>query len=283
MANLEDARRRSTKRASTPAMSLRLNRFQIWLEPKLPGLIAIILLFLWEILARAGVISQLFFPPPSRIVRTLYDLLISGKLMLHLVATLERLGPGVLVGGVAGLILGLIMGWSSRIRTVLDPIIAAIHPIPKLAIFPLIMIIFGIGEISKVIAIAIACFFPMLINSMAGVRQLSPVFFEVSRNYGASPWKTFTRIIIPGSLPMVLTGARLAINMAMVISISVELLAAKEGLGVIIWFSWQTMRIEDLYASLIVIAALGISLNLLLQHLSHRLVPWYSDQSSKSA
>jgi NitT/TauT family transport system permease protein len=263
-------------------MSLRLDRFRLWLEPKLPALMVVIWLLLWEILARAGVISQLFFPPPSYIVRTLYDLLISGKLLLHLVATLKRLGLGVLVGGVMGLILGLVMGWSSRIRTVLDPIIAAIHPIPKLAIFPLIMIIFGIGEISKVIAIAIACFFPMLINSMAGVRQLSPVFFEVSRNYGASRWKTFTRIVMPGSLPMVLTGARLAINMAMVISISVELLAAKEGLGVIIWFSWQTMRIEDLYASLIVIAALGIGLNLLLQHLTRIMVPWYSDQSSKS-
>ncbi len=205
----------------------------------------------------------------------------NGKLVIHLAATMQRLFLGVLLGGLSGLVLGLGMGWSVRLRAIVDPIIAAVHPIPKLAIFPLIMILFGIGEASKVVAIAIACFFPMLINSMAGVRQLNPVFFEVSRNYGASAWKTFTRIVVPGSLPMVLTGVRLAINMAMVISIAVELLAAKEGLGVIIWFSWQTMRIEDLYASLIVIALLGIGLNLILQLSFRQLVPWYIDQSNK--
>jgi ABC-type nitrate/sulfonate/bicarbonate transport system permease component len=243
---------------------------------------AVLWLILWEIFARTGVISRLFFPPPTSIIHTLIKMLMSGKLIIHLAATIERLSLGVLLGGFSGLILGLAMGWSARLRTLVDPVIAAIHPIPKLAIFPLIMIIFGIGELSKIVAIAIACFFPMLINSMAGVRQLNPVFFEVSRNYGASAWKTFTRIVIPGSLPMVLTGARLAINMAMVITISVELLAAREGLGVIIWFSWQTMRIEDLYASLIVIAALGIGLNLLLQYLSHKLVPWYSEKTGKN-
>jgi ABC-type nitrate/sulfonate/bicarbonate transport system permease component len=279
MANLEDAGRRSTERAAPAA----LNRKKGWIwqrfEPWLPGLFTILCFILWEIFARTGIISRLFFPPPTSIIHTLVKMLMSGKLIVHLAATLQRLSLGGLLGGLSGLILGLIMGWSTRIRNMLDPIIAAIHPIPKLAIFPLIMILFGIGELSKVVAIAIACFFPMLINSMAGVRQLSPVFFEVSRNYGASAWKTFTRIVMPGSLPMILTGARLAINMAMVISISVELLAAKEGLGVIIWFSWQTMRIEDLYASLIVIAALGIGLNLILQYLSHQLVPWYSEKS----
>ena len=170
------------------------------------------------------------------------------------------------------------MGWSPRLRQIIDPLIAAIHPIPKIAIFPLIMIIFGIGEASKIVAISIAAFFPMLLNCMSGVRQLNPVYFEVTQNYRASPWKTFSRVIVPGSLPLILTGTRLAINMAMVIAIAVELLAAKEGLGVIIWFSWQTLRIEELYASLVVIAVLGISINLFLQYLSKRLTPWYNDQ-----
>ena len=143
------------------------------------------------------------------------------------------------------------------------------------------MIIFGIGEASKIVAISIAAFFPMLINCMSGVRQLNPVYFEVTQNYRASSWKTFSRVVFPGSLPLILTGTRLAINMAMVISIAVELLAAKEGLGVIIWFSWQTLRIEELYASLVVIALLGISINLFLQYLSKRLTPWYIDQSER--
>jgi len=260
-------------------MNSKSHRSWSQLEPWYPVIMVIGFLFLWEVLSRAGLISNLFFPPPSTIIQTLFQMIGEGEIWIHLLATLQRLVLGVLLGGLSGLLLGLAMGWSSRLRTVVDPIIAAIHPIPKLAIFPLIMILFGIGEASKVVAIAIACFFPMLINSMAGVRSLNPVYFEVSRNYGANKWKTFTRIVFPGSLPMILTGARLAVNMAMVIAIAVELLAAQEGLGVIIWFSWQTMRIEDLYASLIVIAALGIGLTFLLQYLSRRLVPWYSDHT----
>jgi len=281
MANLENARGRSTERAAHP--SLKTKTYQMWvrLELWLPILLVFTGLVLWEILARADLVSPLFFPAPSNILRNLIKMLSNGKLIIHCSATLKRLTLGVILGGFPGLILGLAMGWSPRLRTAVDPIIAAIHPIPKLAIFPLIMIVFGIGEASRVIAIAISSFFPMLINSMAGVRQLSPVYFEVSQNYGASPWKTFTRIVLPGSLPLVLAGARLSVNMAMVISIGVELIAAEEGLGEIIWFSWQTMRIVDLYASLVVIGILGVGINFLLQHFSHRLVPWYSDQPEK--
>lgn len=251
------------------------------LEPWLPVLLVLVGLILWELFSRAGKISLLFFPPPSLILSTLWQMIVSGKLWPHLLATLERLVLGFTIGGLAGLILGLGMGWSVRIRAIADPFIAALHPIPKIAIFPLIMIIFGIGEASKVVAIAIAAFFPMLINSMAGVRQLSPVYFEVTKNYGASRRKIFSRVIVPGSLPLILTGVRLAINMAMVIAIAVELLAAKEGLGVIIWFSWQTLRIEDLYASLIVIGTLGFSINWLLQRFTRRLAPWYHDQTDR--
>jgi NitT/TauT family transport system permease protein len=148
-------------------------------------------------------------------------MIVQGTIFPHIKATVSRLVLGFLIGGSAGLFLGLSMGWSQRLRTIVDPMIAAIHPIPKIAIFPLIMIIFGIGEASKVAAIAIAAFFPMLINSMAGVRQLNPVYFEVTHNYGASAWKTFSRVVFPGSLPSILAGLRLALNTSMVIAIAV--------------------------------------------------------------
>jgi len=109
---------------------------------------------------------------------------------------------------------------------------------------------------------------------MSGVRQINPVYFEVARNYHANKLKTFTRVVVPGSLPSILSGMRLAINTGLVISIAVELLSAKEGLGVIIWFSWQTLRIEELYASLIVIAVLGMGINGFIQLLAKRVTPW---------
>jgi len=244
----------------------------------IPILIVLAAIGGWEWLARSGRISPLFFPPPTQILRSLYALTANGELPSHLAATLSRLMLGLILGCLPGLILGLVMGWSPRTRVMIDPIIASLHPIPKIAIFPLILVIFGLGERSKVVTIAIGAFFPMLINSMAGVRQINPVYFEVARNYGATLRKTFSRVVFPGSLPMTLTGIRLALNVALVITIAVELLAAQQGLGVLIWFSWQTLRIEELYASLIVISALGIGSNIAIQHLTSRLAPWYSEQ-----
>ena len=281
MANLEHVGSRSAARAGNT--SLTTNNHSWWrrLESWLPAIIIGLGLVIWEWSSKTGRLSALFFPAPSTILSSLVQMILNGKLAVHLAATMERLAIGFFFGGLAGLLLGLAMGWSPRLRQIIDPLIAAIHPIPKIAIFPLIMIIFGIGETSKIVAISIAAFFPMLLNCMAGVRQLNPVYFEVTQNYRASAWKTFSRVIVPGSLPLILTGTRLAINMTMVIAIAVELLAAKEGLGVIIWFSWQTLRIEELYASLVVIAVLGIGINLLLQYLSKRLTPWYNDPSDR--
>jgi NitT/TauT family transport system permease protein len=166
------------------------------------------------------------------------------------------------------------MGWSQRLRIVIDPFIAAAHPVPKIALLPIIMIIFGIGESSKVVVVGVAAFFPMVINAMAGVRQISPIHFEVAENYGANPVKTFTRVVVPGSLPLVLTGARLALNTALLLTIAVELVAAQKGLGVMVWFAWQTLRTEELYASVAATATMGVSFNLLLQRLAAHLVPW---------
>jgi NitT/TauT family transport system permease protein len=244
------------------------------LERWLPAAVVAVILAIWEWRGRAGGLSALFFPPPSTIILTLGRLLTSGELATHLSATLSRLFVGFALGGLPALILGLVMGWSRRLRLVLDPFIAAAHPIPKIAVLPLIMIIFGIGESSKIVVVAVAVFFPMLINTMAGVRQISPIYFEVAENYGAGLFKVFTRVVVPGGLPLVLTGARLALNTALVLTIAVELVAAQEGLGEMIWFAWQTLRTEELYASLIVISALGISFNLILQRLTARLVPW---------
>jgi NitT/TauT family transport system permease protein len=195
-------------------------------------------------------------------------------LAIHLRATLSRLFLGFALGGFPGLILGLAMGWSHRLRRIIDPLIAALHPIPKIAVLPLIMVVFGIGESSKIVSVGIAVFFPVLINAMAGVRQISPIYFEVAKNYGASLFRVLTRVVGPGSLPLVLTGMRLGLNTALVLTIAVEVVSAQVGLGEMIWFAWETLRTEELYATLIVTAGLGIGFNVVLQHLTARLVPW---------
>ena len=241
----------------------------------LPVLTIVAIFVVWELLSRADLISRIFLPAPSRIFKFLNESLRDGELVDAFKATLGRIIAGFLLGAIPGLMLGWAMGWSARLRKLMDPIVAAIHPIPKIAIFPLIMYVFGIGETSKVVAIAVSAFFPMLINTIAGVRQINPVYIEVARNYGANRWQTIQSVILPGSLPMVLAGIRIAVNTSLVIAIAVELLAARKGLGVMIWFAWQTLRIQELYAALFIIALMGIGFNIILEWASRRVAPWH--------
>jgi NitT/TauT family transport system permease protein len=232
------------------------------------------LLALWELGARAGVVDELFFPAPSAIGAEIAALAADGTFPRHFGATIARTLLGGLLGATPALFAGLAMGWSSRLRAALDPIVAALHPLPKIAVLPLLMVVFGIGESSKVAAIALGAFFPMLINAASGVRQISPLHFDVVRSYGGSPRQVFRRVVLPGALPSVLTGLRLSLNVALLITIAVELVASPTGLGRVIWLAWETLRIERLYATLAVLSALGMAINFGLGRLARRLAPW---------
>jgi ABC-type nitrate/sulfonate/bicarbonate transport system permease component len=256
------------KNGSSPSRMVDLSR---WFAP----VFTMLFLLVWQIASDRKLISDLFFPAPLFILKTLWRMTISGEMFENLGASVGRLSLGVLAGLIPGVILGLAMGWSRKIRIALDPFIAILNPIPKLAIFPLIMIVLGLGESSKIFVVALSTFFPMLINSVAGVRQLNPVYFEVAKNYGANRFKTFTRVVFPGSLPLILAGFRISFSLALVMTIAVELLTANKGLGVLIWFSWQTLRTEELYATLVVISILGYLINYLLIKISYWLTPWY--------
>lgn len=239
------------------------------------------LLVIWEVMARAGLLPGVLFSSPTTVVATLFDSLRSGEMFGHMTATLARMIPGLLLGAIPGLLLGLAMGSSSRLRRALDPLLMMIHPIPKIAILPLLMIFLGIGEASRIAVAAVAAFFPMLINTMAGVRQIDPVYFEVAENYGASRMKLLTRVVLPGSLPMALSGLRLAANVTLLVTISAEIVMANEGLGSLVWLAWETLRVELLYATLIVVSLLGIGLSMGLRWLHRRLAPWQHAQEAR--
>ncbi len=174
--------------------------------------------------------------------------------------------------------LGLLMGWSKRLRRVFDPIVAASHPLPKIAVLPLLLIILGIGESAKITAIALAAFFPMLINAMAGVQEIHPAHFELARGYGANRLQIFLRVVLPASLPMVMAGVRLAMNVAWLVTIAVEIVAASSGLGSMIWMARETMHTEEIYAALVVISLIGVCANWVLRELTLRLIPWQREK-----
>ena len=276
MAYLEDAGTRSPQETFDADVGAKADPFvrERWLAVALMAAA----LGGWEWASRTGVISRLFFPPPSEVLVTLGRSIRTGELPQHLGATLSRVALGIGSGGVAGYLLGLVLGESARLRAFVDPVIATLHPIPKLAVLPFIMMVFGVGEMSKIVVIGVAVFFPMLLTTMAGVRQIQTAYFDVAATYGATWYQTFAHVVLPGSLPFAMTGLRLSFNIGLVISLAIEIATARVGLGRLIWYAWETMRIEQLYAALAVIAALGVSFNLFLTWLSTRLVPWHVER-----
>jgi ABC-type nitrate/sulfonate/bicarbonate transport system permease component len=229
----------------------------------------------WELVSHLGWISPLIFPPPSKIFSYTLTSISNGEIFSALAITLMRLLAGFVAGFVPGILLGWAMTYSARLRYFIEPLVAALYPIPKLAIFPFIMFLFGIGEISKTIVVAMTVFFPILINTLAGVNQINPVYLQTAQNYGAGKLKTFATVIFPGSLPWVLAGARIAVNTGFTVLIAVELLNANSGLGVLIWFGWETLNTLKLYTALITIALLGIIINLIFNYLFSKYLPWH--------
>ncbi len=235
-----------------------------------------VLLALWELWARAAASASILFPAPSVVGAVILRQGRNGELFRTTGATLLRLASGFVLGGVPALLLGLAMGFSPRVRAAVDPLVAAAHAIPKIAVLPILMILLGLGEAPKIAVVAAAAFFPLLISTMAGVRQISPLHFEVAHAYGASAPRVFWRVLVPGSLPQILSGVRLAFNAALLITVALEIVAARNGLGATIWLAWQTMRVEELYASLAVTSLLGVGFNGVLALVGRRLVPWHA-------
>jgi ABC-type nitrate/sulfonate/bicarbonate transport system permease component len=235
--------------------------------------IAIVLLAAWELSARNEWIESLVFPPPTRILAN-FAILWRNDLLHNVSLTLARFLGGIVAGAIPGIILGLCIGWSHRLRRIVDPFIAAIHPIPKIVLFPLFIVIFGINEWAKIAAVALTVFFPSLINAAAGAREISPLYFEVVRSYGGGRAALFRHVVLPGSLPMILSGIRIAANLGLLVTIAIEFTVTSAGIGSIIWMALQTMRIEDLYAGVLTIAIIGITINAFIQWLLRRVTPW---------
>jgi NitT/TauT family transport system permease protein len=230
-------------------------------------------LALWEVGARSGWVPALLYPPPSSIARALAALADSGALARHLGASALRILAGALVGGGGALLLGLALGLSRRLRLAVDPMVAAAHPVPRLALLPLIFVVFGLGEAARIVVVAISCFFPMLITVSAGVRQIEPLHLEVARNFGARWPQVLWHVVLPGSFPAIAAGTRLALISALRTTLGIELLASPSGLGHLLWFSFESFNIPQLYASLLIVVAVGFAMSWTLQRWVARYPP----------
>ncbi|MFL6799284.1 MAG: ABC transporter permease [Xanthobacteraceae bacterium] len=235
------------------------------------------LLTLWELCARFGLIDTRFFPAPSSVVATMVEMLRTGELITHTSISMQRLAYGVVLGGVPALVLGIAMGLNRPIRAVLDPLIAATYPVPKSAILPLALLIFGLGEASKIFMVAIGVFFPVVINATTGVLEINKIYLDVGKSFKANRWNTFWTIALPGALPVIMTGFKLGIGIGLVLIAVAEMVGAKSGLGYLIWSAWSTFAVEQMYVGLFVIALIGFLLTLLLNELERIIIPWKSE------
>lgn len=255
------------ERLVAPARRERVFRFVSYFSP-------ILILVFWEIASQSGLVDRRFIPPPTAIVDTAWKMIASGEIFVHVWATFQRVVVGYVMGGIPGLLVGLALGMSTRLNRVLGPIFSALYPVPKIAILPLILLFFGIGELSKYVVVAIGVFFLMFYNTLGGVRQTPQIYLDVARNAGASRFQTFARIAIPAALPSIFTGLKLSAGTAYIVIAATEFLGSRSGVGFFIWASWQVFAVARMFVGIVTISLMGYLTLLSLDLIERRLVPW---------
>ena len=234
----------------------------------------LLLLAAWEIAARTHAIDTRFFSSPTRIFAQFWFMLSDGELLHHTLATVTRVLVGFLIGTTVGIVLGLAIGLIPTVSAALKPLVDATFPIPKVGLLPLVIILFGIGEASKYAIIAISVVYLIIINTAAGVGQIERIYLDVGRNYHAGRLMMFTDVALPGALPSIVTGMKVGMGVSLIVIVTAESLAAKSGIGYLIWTSWQVFEVEKMYVGLLVTAILGFASSMLLDWMEWRLIPW---------
>jgi NitT/TauT family transport system permease protein len=231
-------------------------------------------LVIWEGAVRVTDVNQLLVPAPASVLRTMFDLTIDGRLPWAIAVSLNRVLQGFIYGSLIGIALGLLVGWFRAVEDTVDPLVAAIYPIPKSAVFPLFILWFGLGETSKVMTIMIGVLFLVLINTVTGVKAIDPVLLKAARDLGANQRQIFTKVVIPGALPNIFTGLRLGAGMALILVFITEIEATKAGLGFLLWESYQLLLVKQVFGCTIAFGILGILSSWTLQWLERLLCPW---------
>jgi NitT/TauT family transport system permease protein len=235
----------------------------------LVGLVA-----LWQIGASAGVIPTLFLPAPVSIGVALWHLTISGELWKHLSASLARLAIGWVVGTVFGVSMGLAVGLWSALRSPGMAVVAALFPIPKIALVPLFIIWFGIGEGSKIVTLAFGVFFPTVIATAGGVDNVSRSLIRMGQGFGLSTASIVRKIVLPGALPAILSGFRVTTSIAIVLLVAAEMIGAEQGIGAFVLAAGNLYDVDNLLAGIVVLSVMGLVVAWLIGLAERALLAW---------
>ena len=244
-------------------------------EPVILGTLSVVfVLTVWQLVANARIMPVLFLPGPTDVAQAFVKLFQTDEIWLDLATSGQELAIGYGMAIVLGLAIGLGMGWYTRFQYAMDPLVNFFYSTPRIVLIPLFIIWFGIDMQSKIAVIFLGALFPIIINTMAGVRNTEAALLRVARSFGASDTLIFRRVVLPGSVPFVLTGLRLGIGHALTGVVVGELIAARHGVGQLIAIAGQTFQTPKMLAGVILIAGTGMLLTTILQRIENRFQSW---------
>ncbi|GGE03359.1 ABC transporter permease [Aureimonas endophytica] len=250
----------------------RLRRAAAGIGLGLPALLAFALL--WEAAPRLGWINALFFPPLSRVLSALWDMIASGTMAEHIGISLQRAALGFLLAIVVAVPLGLIMGRYTLFERMSDFLVQTLRNTSQFALMPVFILVLGIGEASKIAITFYAAVFFLLVNTIVGVKSVDPLLLKAARSMGTSDWDLFKKVILPSAVPSIVAGARLGVKTSLFSVIAAEMLAAQSGIGFLIQHSSLMLETDRMYAGILTLTITGLVLNYLLVALEARATRW---------
>lgn len=235
-----------------------------------------ILVFLaaWEIASRTGAIDTIFIPPFTKVAASFYDLIVSGELPYHAFISLKRALSGFLLGILVAVPMGLLIGRIKIVEAFMDPVVQTFRQTSTLALMPVFLLLFGLGESTKIIMIFWGVQWPILLNTISGTKNIDPLLIKAARSMGTSPLGIFARVILPGTLPSIFTGIRLGGTSAILLLIAAEMVGASAGLGFLVFDLQIRYAIPKMFAVVISFSLLGLILNYVLVYLEGRFTRW---------
>src|SRR4051812_9050185 len=233
-------------------------------------------LVLWELAGAFGWVDTVSVPRISTIVASWWQALVSGSLPAQLGPSLRRIGVGLGLAAAIGVPLGLLMGVSRLAYRLLEPITELIRPIPSSAYIPVAILFLGLGDQMKVFVITLACLFPILLNTYSGVRAVDPVLIDTGRTFGAPRVAILRKIVLPAALPNILTGLRISLGIALIVSVVAEMISGNSGIGYFIMDKQRTFRVPDVFAGIFTLGVVGYLLNAGFLHVERYLLRWRS-------
>jgi NitT/TauT family transport system permease protein len=254
-----------------------MSRKKLSLGQKLLPLLSIVAFLLaWEAYVRIKDIQPIFLPAPSSIAGYLFEMILQGSIFFHIGVTLVRILAGFLVSAFVGVFVGILMGISPTLARIADPWLSALYPLPKIALIPLLIIWLGTGEAYILLISAVTAFFPIVMSTYAGIRQVDEGLIKAARDLGASGRQVQIRVVLPAAIPSIFSGLHLGMGVVIILVVAAEMIggSSQSGIGYLLINAGQVMETEKVFSCLIVLAMLGAAITKSQQLIDRKLAPW---------